>query len=54
MIFSNFSKRSGRHKTREMLVSQRTQLLNGLGGHLTGIDVIAAGGQTRPRTGRAD
>ena len=24
-----------RHKTREMLVSQRTQLLNGLRGHLT-------------------
>ena len=31
-----------RHKTREMLVSQRTQLLNGLRGHLTEIGVIAA------------
>ena len=33
-----------RHKTREMLVSQRTQLLNGLRGHLTEIGVIAAQG----------
>jgi transposase len=33
-----------RHKTREMLVSQRTQLLNGLRGHLSEIGVIAAQG----------
>ena len=34
-----------RHKTREMLVTQRTQLLNGgLRGHLTEIGVIAAQG----------
>jgi transposase len=33
-----------RHKTREMLVSQRTQLLNGLRGHLNEIGVIAAPG----------
>jgi transposase len=33
-----------RHKTREMLVSQRTQLLNGLRGHLNEIGVIAAQG----------
>src|SRR5260370_4973238 len=33
-----------RHKTREMLVSQRTQLLNGLRGHLTEIGVIAPQG----------
>jgi transposase len=33
-----------RHMTREMLVSQRTQLLNGLRGHLTEIGVIAAQG----------
>jgi transposase len=33
-----------RHNTREMLVSQRTQLLNGLRGHLTEIGVIAAQG----------
>jgi transposase len=31
-----------RHKTREMLVSQRTQLLNGLRGHLAEVGVIAA------------
>ena len=31
-----------RHKAREMLVSQRTQLLNGLRGHLTEVGVIAA------------
>ena len=31
-----------RHKTREMLVSQRTQLINGLRGHLTEVGVIAA------------
>jgi transposase len=35
-----------RHKTREMLVSQRTQLLNGLRGHLTEVCVIAACGET--------
>jgi transposase len=33
-----------RHKTREMLVSQRTQLINGLRGHLTEVGVIAAQG----------
>jgi len=33
-----------RHKTREMLVSQRTQLLNGLRGHLAEIGMIAAQG----------
>ena len=33
-----------RHKTREMLVSQRTQLLNALRGHLTEVGVIAAQG----------
>ena len=33
-----------RHKAREMLVKQRTQLLNGLRGHLTEVDVIAAQG----------
>jgi transposase len=38
-----------RHKTREMLVSQRTQLLNALRGHLTEVGVIAAQG---PRHGR--
>ena len=32
------------HKAREMLVSQRTQLLNGLRGHLAEIGVIAAQG----------
>ena len=31
-----------RHKTREMLVSQRTQLVNGPRGHLTEVGVIAA------------
>jgi transposase len=36
-----------RHKAREMLVSQRTQLLNGLRGHLTEIGVIAAQGGPR-------
>jgi transposase len=30
-----------RHKTREMLVSQRTQLLNGLRGHSTEFGAIA-------------
>ena len=38
-----------RHKTREMLVSQRTRLLNALRGHLTEVGVIAAQG---PRHGR--
>ena len=33
-----------RHKTREMLVSQRAQLLNGLRGHLTEVGVIAPQG----------
>ena len=37
-----------RHKTREMLVSQRTQLLNGLRGHLTEVGVIAARGPDTP------
>ena len=39
-----------RHKVREMLVAQRTQLLNGLRGHLAEIGVIAAQG---PRYARA-
>jgi transposase len=38
-----------RHKAREMLVSQRTQLLNGLRGHLTEIGVIAAQGPRQAR-----
>jgi transposase len=38
-----------RHKAREMLVSQRTQLLNGLRGHLTEIGVIAAQGPKHAR-----
>ena len=38
-----------RHKAREMLVSQRTQLLNGIRGHLVEIGMIAAQG---PRHGR--
>jgi transposase len=38
-----------RHKTREMLVSQRTQPLNGLRGHLTEIGVIAAQGPRHAR-----
>ena len=38
-----------RHKTREMLVSQRTQLLNGLRGHLTEVGVIAAQGPRHAR-----
>jgi transposase len=38
-----------RHKTREMLVSQRTQLLNELRGHLTEIGVIAALGPRHAR-----
>ena len=33
-----------RHKAREMLVTQRTQLLNGLRGHLTEVGVIAPQG----------
>jgi transposase len=33
-----------RHKTREMLVCQRTQLLNGLRGHLVEVGVIAPQG----------
>ena len=33
-----------RHRTREMLVGQRTQLLNGLRGHLAEIGVVAAQG----------
>jgi transposase len=31
-----------RHKTREMLVAQRTQLINALRGHLAELWVIAA------------
>ena len=38
-----------RHKTREMLVSQRTQLLNGLRGHLNEVGVIAAQGPRHAR-----
>jgi transposase len=38
-----------RHKTREMLVSQRTQLLNGLRGHLTEVGVIAPQGPRQAR-----
>jgi transposase len=38
-----------RHKTREMLVSQRTQLLNGLRGHLTEVGVIAVQGPRHAR-----
>jgi transposase len=38
-----------RHKTREMLVSQRTQLLNGLRGHLTKVGVIAPQGPRHVR-----
>ena len=38
-----------RHKAREMLVSQRTQLLNGLRGHLGEIGVIAAQGPRHAR-----
>jgi transposase len=34
---------------REMLVSQRTQLLNGLRGHLTEVGVIAAQGRRHAR-----
>jgi hypothetical protein len=38
-----------RHKTREMLVSQRTQLLNALRGHLTEVGVIAPQGPRHAR-----
>jgi transposase len=38
-----------RHKAREMLVSQRTQLLNGLRGHLTEVGVIAPQGPKHAR-----
>jgi len=38
-----------RHKAREMLVSQRTQLLNGLRGHLTEVGVIAPQGPRHAR-----
>jgi transposase len=37
------------HKTREMLVSQRTQLFNGLRGHLTEVGVIATQGPRHAR-----
>jgi|SRR5208337_696318 len=37
-----------RHKTREMLVSQRTELLNGQRGRLTAVGVIAAQGADTP------
>ena len=40
-----------RHKTREMLVSQRTQLLNALRGHLTEVGVIAPQGLRFARLG---
>jgi transposase len=39
-----------RHKAREMLVAQRTQLLNGLRGHLAEIGVIAAQGARNMRS----
>lgn len=39
-----------RHKAREMLVAQRTQLLNGLRGHLNEIGVIAAQGTCNMRS----
>ena len=38
-----------RHKAREMLVAQRTQLLNGLRGHLTEVGVIAPQGLRHAR-----
>jgi transposase len=38
-----------RHKAREMLVGQRTQLLNGLRGHLAEIGIIAAQGPNQAR-----
>src|ERR1700735_4165225 len=40
---------SAHHWAREMLVSQRTQLLNGLRGHLTEVGVIAAQGSRHAR-----
>ena len=39
-----------RHKAREMLVGQRTQLLNGLRGHLAEVGVIAAQGAGNMRS----
>jgi transposase len=38
-----------RHKVREMLVGQRTQLLNGLRGHLGELGIIAAQGPNKAR-----
>jgi transposase len=38
-----------RHKVREMLVMQRTQLLNGLRGHLAEVGLVAAQGLTNAR-----
>jgi transposase len=38
-----------RHKVREMLVMQRTQLLNGLRGHLGELGIIAAQGPNKAR-----
>jgi transposase len=38
------------HKARAMLVQQRTQLLNGLRGHLNEIGVIAAQGSCNMRS----
>jgi transposase len=38
-----------RHKVREMLVGQRTQILNGLRGHLAELGVIAAQGPDKAR-----
>ncbi|MGL5116853.1 MAG: IS110 family transposase [Beijerinckiaceae bacterium] len=38
-----------RHKVREMLVGQRTQLLNGLRGHLAELGIIAAQGPNKAR-----
>jgi transposase len=38
-----------RHKAREMLVMQRTQLLNGLRGHLAEVGIVAAQGLTNAR-----
>jgi transposase len=38
-----------RHKVREMLVMQRTQLLNGLRGHLAELGIVAAQGLTNAR-----
>jgi transposase len=40
------------HKVREMLVAQRTQLINALRGHLAEIGVIAAQGLKTPVTWR--